>query len=97
MLSSRDRSRLTRCKSEDQVIQALLQHLLGVQASPLHMLPQAPFSSVYGMAPPDVLMELQHKKVSINFHEWCLTPTNFTRWPGGLGYIKGHRIYGSNY
>lgn len=67
VLSSRDRSRLTDCYSEDQ-------------ASPLHMLPAAASSNVYGRAPPDVLRELEHERVSINFHRFCLTPTNFSRY-----------------
>jgi len=67
VLSSRDRSRLTDCNSEDQ-------------ASPLHMLPPAPLSKVFGLAPPDVLRELETERISINFHHFCLTPENFTRY-----------------
>jgi len=67
VLSSKDKSRLTDCNSEDQ-------------ASPLHMLPSAATSNVYGLAPPDVLWELEHERVSINFHHFCLTQTNFTRY-----------------
>jgi len=67
VLSSRDISRLTTCNSEDQ-------------ASPLKMLPKAPDSLVYGQAPPHILRELETERVSINFHHFCLTPTNFTRY-----------------
>lgn len=67
VLSARDISRLTDCNSEDQ-------------ASPLHMLPPAPQSKVFGLAPPDVLKELQTERISINFHHFCLTPDNFTRY-----------------
>jgi len=67
VLSSRDISRLASCNSEDQ-------------ASPLHMLPPAPLSKVFGLAPPDVLRELQTERISINFHHFCLTPENFTRY-----------------
>ena len=30
-------------------------------------------------APPDVMREIKEEKITINFHEHCLTPTNFTR------------------
>jgi len=70
VLSSQDISRLTNCNSEDQ-------------ASPLHMLRAAPESHVYGLAPPDVMRELQEERISINFHHFCLTPANFTRY--GMG------------
>ena len=34
-------------------------------------------------APPDVVREIKEEKITINFHNHCLTPTNFTRF--GLG------------
>ena len=30
-------------------------------------------------APPDVMREIKEEKITINFHEHCLTPSNFTR------------------
>ena len=35
---------------------------------------------MFGLAPPDVLRELQTERISINFHHFCLTPENFTRF-----------------
>ena len=36
---------------------------------------------VFGdQAPPDVMREIKEEKITINFHEHCLTPANFTRW-----------------
>ena len=61
------------------------------QASPLHMLPPAPLSKVFGLAPPDVLRELQTERISINFHHFCLTPENFTRYNTSL--IKSLTAY----
>lgn len=83
VLSSRDRSRLTDCNSEDQAsdLSSLFFDFLPLQASPLHMLPPAPLSKVFGLAPPDVLRELETERISINFHHFCLTPENFTRCP----------------
>ena len=30
-------------------------------------------------APPDVMKEIKEEKITINFHNHCLTPTNFTK------------------
>ena len=39
------------------------------------------FFFVFGdQAPPDVMREIKEEKITINFHEHCLTPANFTRW-----------------
>lgn len=65
-----DTSRLTDCYSEDQ-------------ASPLHLLPNWRRSKIYGKTPPHILNDLVNSPVTINFHRFCLTPTNFTRF--GLG------------
>merc|ERR1711892_268051 len=67
VLSSNDTSRLTSCNSEDQ-------------ASPLHLIPKWGSSGVLGSAPPDVIKEVTEEKISINFHHFCLTPTNFTKY-----------------
>jgi len=60
-----DKSRLTDCFSEDQ-------------ASPLHMRGAWKQSRIYGAVPKHILRDLTQKRVTINFHKFCLTPTNFT-------------------
>lgn len=67
VLSSRDVSRLTDCSSQDQAV-------------PLYFLQGADESNLFGSAPPDVLREIREEKVTINFHNHCLTPTNFTKY-----------------
>ena len=83
VLSSQNKSRLTRCQSEDL-------------ANPLHFIPGWERSKIYGsvglllfgiyvylqplQAPEDILRELTKEKVTINFHENCLTPSNFTKY-----------------
>jgi len=65
--SNDDTSRLTSCNSMDQ-------------ASPLHLIPKWEGSGVLGMAPPDVIQELTEEQLTINFHHFCLTPANFTKY-----------------
>ena len=84
VLSSQDKSRLTRCESENL-------------ANSLHFIPGWERSKIYGsvglnlsfgsfyvylqlQAPEDILRELTKEKVTINFHENCLTPANFSRY-----------------
>ena len=85
VLSSEDEetSRLTRCQSENL-------------ANSLHLSPGWERSKIYGsvgfiqhlfyvylqllQAPEDILRKLTNEKVTINFHENCLTPTNFTKY-----------------
>ena len=85
VLSSDDEesSRLTRCQSENL-------------ANPLHLFSGWEASEIYGsvgffqnifyvylqllQAPEDILRKLTKEKVTINFHENCLTPSNFTKY-----------------
>lgn len=67
VLSSQDHSRLTSCRSEDM-------------ANPIHLLPAWTQSKIYGAAPKEILRKLTAEKVTINFHENCLTPANFTKY-----------------
>ena len=46
---------------------------------PLNFLPGAEESNLFGAAPPDVMREIKEEKITINFHNHCLSPTNFTR------------------
>jgi len=70
VMSSNEVSRLTRCDSENM-------------ANPIHLIPGWEDSKVYGLAPEDILRKLTKEKVTINFHENCLTPTNFTKYKLG--------------
>merc|ERR1712215_218410 len=70
VLSSRDLSRLTNCDSQDQAV-------------PLNFLPEWHYSNLFSEAPSDVLREIAEEKITINFHDHCLTPTNFTKY--GMG------------
>ena len=47
---------------------------------PLNFLPGAEESNLFGSAPPDVMREIKEEKITINFHNHCLSPTNFTRY-----------------
>lgn len=67
VLSSKDQSRLTDCDSQDQAV-------------PLIFLPGAGQSNLFSSAPPDVMKEIKEEKITINFHNHCLTPTNFTKF-----------------
>jgi len=67
VLSSKDKSRLIRCNSENV-------------ANPLHLLPTWRLSKIYGKAPHEILQKLTKERVTINFHENCLTPANFTKY-----------------
>jgi len=67
VLSSKDKSRLTDCDSQDQAV-------------PLNFLDQWQHSSLFSSAPPDVIREITEEKITINFHNHCLTPTNFTKY-----------------
>jgi len=67
VLSSKDHSRLTDCDSQDQAV-------------PLNFLPQWEESNLFSSAPPDVIREIMKEKVTINFHNHCMTPENFTKY-----------------
>jgi len=67
VLSSKDTSRLTECDSQDQAV-------------PLNFYPDAENSNLFRSAPPDVMKEIKEERITINFHNHCLTPTNFTRF-----------------
>eukprot|EP00092_Neocalanus_flemingeri_P070409 GFUD01086416.1.p1 GENE.GFUD01086416.1~~GFUD01086416.1.p1 ORF type:complete len:386 (-),score=80.17 GFUD01086416.1:151-1308(-) len=67
VLSSKDTSRLIDCDSQDQAV-------------PLNLLTGWERSSVFSSAPPDVIKEVTEEKITINFHERCLTPANFTKY-----------------
>jgi len=67
VLSSKDISRLTDCDSQDDAV-------------PLHFLPHWEHSNIFSSAPPDVIREITEEKITINFHNHCMTPTNFTRY-----------------
>lgn len=67
VLSSRDKSRLTDCDSQDQAV-------------PLNFIRGAEQSNLFGSAPPDVMREIKQERITINFHNHCLTPANFTKF-----------------
>ena len=83
VLSSKDHSRLTHCDSQDDAVPH--NFISGWEQSNL-------FSSVrigqdfvnltddYCQAPPDVIREITEEKITINFHNHCMTPTNFTKY-----------------
>ena len=66
------------------------------QAVPLNFYPDAEYSNLFSSvrlqtvlpkdyiniikAPPDVMREIREERITINFHNHCLTPTNFTRF-----------------
>eukprot|EP00092_Neocalanus_flemingeri_P026722 GFUD01028972.1.p1 GENE.GFUD01028972.1~~GFUD01028972.1.p1 ORF type:complete len:425 (-),score=119.57 GFUD01028972.1:266-1441(-) len=67
VLSSKDHSRLTDCDSQDEAV-------------PLIFLSGWEESNLFSSAPPDVIKEITEEKITINFHNHCLTPTNFTKY-----------------
>jgi len=67
VVSSKEHSHLTHCSSENM-------------ANPISLLPDWKKSQVYGEAPKEILRQLTQEKVTVNFHENCLTPTNFTKF-----------------
>jgi len=67
VLSSKDISRLTDCDSQDDAV-------------PLNFLPTWQQSNIFSSAPPDVIREITEEKITINFHNHCMTPTNFTKY-----------------
>merc|ERR1711962_116120 len=62
-----DQSRLTDCYSEDQAL-------------PLHLRGDWRQSRIFGMAPRNILRDITKRRVTINFHHFCLTPANFTKF-----------------
>ena len=38
------------------------------------------FEPFYSKAPPDVVREITEEKITINFHNHCMTPENFTKY-----------------
>jgi len=64
---SDDQSRLTDCYSEDQAL-------------PLHLRGTWRQSRIYGQAPKHIIRDLTKERVTINFHHFCLSPTNFTKF-----------------
>jgi len=70
VLSSGDQSRLTDCDSQDEAV-------------PLMFYPGGELSNLFHAAPPDVMREIKEEKITINFHEHCLTPSNFSRFEMG--------------
>jgi len=67
VLSSKDISRLTDCDSQDDAV-------------PLNLLPAWLQSNIFSSAPPDVIREITEEKITINFHNHCMTPANFTKY-----------------
>merc|ERR1711962_829360 len=67
VLSSKDISRLTDCDSQDDAV-------------PLNFLPTWEHSNIFSSAPPDVIREITEEKITINFHNHCMTPANFTKY-----------------
>ena len=53
------------------------------EAVPLNFLPGAESSNLFGEAPSDVMREIKEEKITINFHNHCLSPTNFTKYAMG--------------
>ena len=86
VLSSEDEetSRLTRCQSENLANSLHLSP--GWERSKIYgsVGLNLSFGSFYVylqlQAPEDILRELTKEKVTINFHENCLTPANFSRY-----------------
>ena len=65
-LSNEEHDPLTRCNSNDQGLALMLTEYYP--------------KSRWGMASPnEVDLILSEQKVTINFHNWCLTPENFTK------------------
>merc|ERR1740128_175472 len=62
-----DQSRLTDCDSQDQAL-------------PLRLRGNWKQSLIYGNTPKHILRDITKEKVTINFHHFCLTPTNFTKF-----------------
>ena len=58
-------------------IQSTISSMFSFSLSQLYPIPKI-FSKP--QAPEDILRKLTQEKVTINFHENCLTPTNFTKY-----------------
>jgi len=65
-----DRYILTACKSEDQ-------------EANLNFEPAATTSKLFGTAPQEIMADLATQNITANFHTWCLTRQNFTKFELG--------------
>lgn len=47
---------------------------------PLHFKPPYKHSMMYSNIPVELFLILKHMNVTHNYHRWCTTPTNLTKW-----------------